>query len=281
MNRKIWVFPVLLILFSLLSMAPVSNGPDWKKLDSGLEYLLIDAPVKSSHNNSKIDVLRFDPKKFKLNLLCAAEKKSKGKNIDDWCKQNAALAGVNAGMFKLEGSCDVSTGYMKNGAYINNPSLNLSYKLVLAFNAKDSSVAPIQLIDLTCQDWNKLRDKYNCFSQGIRMMDCDGKNTWQLQEKKWSVVTIAEDKSGNMLFIFCRSPYRMHDYINMLKKLPLNLKKMMYLEGGPEASFYLNTGDTIVQKYGSYETDFNENDDNSNYWSIPNVLALTKIVVNQ
>ena len=263
----------LLILFISLGMTPENNTIKWQKLENGLEYALIDAPVKSSHADSKIDVLRFDPKKFKLSLQCAGEKKTKSKTMDQWCQENNALAGINAGMFQ---DFTTSTGYMKNHNYVNNPSLNGSYKNILAFNPKDSLVPSMQIIDITCQDWKVLKNKYNSFSQGIRMLDCNKKNTWQLEEKKWSMVTIAEDDMGNMLFIFCRSPYKVHDYIKMLKALPLSLKKMMYLEGGPEASFYLNANATKIQKCGSYETGFVEDDNNKFYWNIPNVITLSK-----
>jgi len=50
----------------------------------------------------------------------------------------------------------------------------------------------------------------------------------------------------------------------------------MYLEGGPEASFYLNAFGKKVTKYGSYETGFNERDTNDTYWDIPNVLGIKK-----
>jgi hypothetical protein len=50
----------------------------------------------------------------------------------------------------------------------------------------------------------------------------------------------------------------------------------MYLEGGPEASFYLNHNGIEVKKFGSYETDFNENDDNEGFLEIPNIIGISK-----
>jgi hypothetical protein len=48
------------------------------------------------------------------------------------------------------------------------------------------------------------------------------------------------------------------------------------LEGGPEASLYLKHNKTILKRVGSYETDFNENDSNNEFWPIPNVIGLVK-----
>ena len=90
------------------------------------------------------------------------------------------------------------------------------------------------------------------------------------------MVVIGIDKEGNVLFIFSRSPYSVYDFINMLLAPSIKLYNAMYLEGGPEASFYLNHNGHKVKKMGSYETGFNENDDNHRFWPIPNIIGITK-----
>jgi hypothetical protein len=47
-----------------------------------------------------------------------------------------------------------------------------------------------------------------------------------------------------------------------------------HLEGGPEAQLYINMGGTELEVVGSYETDFNESDDNDRAWPIPNIIGL-------
>lgn len=41
-------------------------------------------------------------------------------------------------------------------------------------------------------------------------------------------------------------------------------------------TFYARAGDTEIERFGSYETGFNENenDDNANAWPLPNVLGV-------
>ncbi|MGN6645387.1 MAG: phosphodiester glycosidase family protein [Cytophaga sp.] len=248
----------------------------WQNLEKGLDYALLDAPVKSSYADSKIDVLRINPAYFTFELECMEQKKNGNKKIDQICTENKLIAAVNAGMFKLEGNFQTCTGYMKNGTYTNNATLNPSYKTVFTFNPKDTSKKSATLIDLTCEDWAVAKSSYTCFSQGIRMVNCDGKATWQASEKKWSMVLLAEDKAGNILFIFSRSPYKVLDYTNMLLQSDLQLKRLMYLEGGPEASFYLDHPNASVKKMGSYETGFTENDNNKVYWEIPNVIGIRR-----
>lgn len=248
----------------------------WQNLEQGLDYSSWNTPVKSSHADSRIDVLRINPAHFSFELECMDQKKSNNKKIDQIAKENNLIACVNAGMFKLEGNFQTCTGYMKNGAYTNNATLNTSYKNVFAFNSKDASKKSATLVDITCEDWGVAKTNYTSFSQGIRMVNCEGKATWQASEKKWSMVLLGEDTGGNILFIFCRSPYKVLEFTNMLLQSELKIKRLMYLEGGPEASFYINHPNASIRKMGSFETGFNENDNNAVYWEIPNVIGIKR-----
>lgn len=267
---------LLLLLSCIAATSSKKQVIEWNQLETGLEYVSFEAISKSSHGDSKIDVLRINPSFFSFELECMDQKKTGNKKIDQICKENNLIAAINAGMFKLEGNFQTCTGYMKRGNYINNPNLNPSYKNVFAFNSQDTSKKSATLVDITCQDWPTAKSTYTSFSQGIRMVNCEGKATWQASEKKWSMVLLGEDISGNILFIFCRSPYKVLDFTNMLIQSELKIKRLMYLEGGPEASFYLNHSTINVQKMGSYETGFNENDTNHVYWEIPNVIGIRR-----
>ena len=270
---------IIFLLISLICISATSSKQEsivWKNLEIGLDYAIVDASAKSTHADSKIDVLRINPAYFSFELECMEQKKSGNKKIDQICKDNNLIAAINAGMFKLEGNFQTCTGYMKNGTYTNNATLNPSYKNVFAFNSKDTSKKSAALIDITCQDWATAKNNYTSFSQGIRMVNCEGKATWQASEKKWSMVLLGEDTSGNILFIFCRSPYKVLDFTNMLLQSELKIKRLMYLEGGPEASFYVNHSNASIQKMGSYETGFNENNNNGVYWEIPNVIGIKR-----
>jgi len=270
---------VLFIFVSLVCISATSTKQQtivWENLEPGLDYAVFDATTKSSHGDSKIDVLSIDPDYFSFELQCMAQKKTDSKPMDQICKENNLLAAVNAGMFKLEGNFQTCTGYMKKGSYINNPTVNPSYKNVFVCNTTDSSKSSASIVDMTCQDWAKAKSTYSSFSQGIRMVNCEGKATWQASEKKWSMVLLGEDETGNILFIFCRSPYKVLDFTNMLLQSELKVKRLMYLEGGPEASFYVNHPSLSVRKMGSYETGFNANDNNKVYWAIPNVIGIKR-----
>lgn len=245
----------------------------WKEIDAGLHLGEISSKVKSDYGDSKITILKINPEYYNFDLIISKENGEKNKTAKEWAEARGLPAVINAGMYQSDLKTNI--GFMKNYDFINNKNINRD-NAILAFNRKDKTVPQIQIIDRKCQGWEDLIEKYNSLSQGIRMVDCNQKNRWSPQNKKWSTSTIALDKSGNALFIFSRSPYSMHDFTNTIINSSLDVHNMMYLEGGPEASFYLNHKGIEVKKVGSYETNFNENDDNNFFWTIPNVIGITK-----
>jgi hypothetical protein len=54
------------------------------------------------------------------------------------------------------------------------------------------------------------------------------------------------------------------------------VRRAMYLEGGPEASLSLATSGRSFVQVGSWETGFNENDDNLRPWPLPNIIGVQR-----
>jgi uncharacterized protein YigE (DUF2233 family) len=273
---KTFVIFSLCIFLSCGSSVPTAPSPSetkWKQIDQGLELADFNSPVKSVAGDSRITILRIDPQQYDFCLISAKELHEKPKTARNWVRSKKLIAAINAGMYRTDHL--TNTAFMQNYDFVNNPVMTAD-NTVFACNPIDSTVPRAQIIDRECQDWEKLKQRYHTFSQGIRMVDCQQRNKWQKQEKIWSMVVIAKDIKGNMLFIISRSPYSVHEFIEILKDLPIGLYNAMYLEGGPEASFYLDHKGVKVEKFGSYETGFMENDDNDDFWEIPNMIGIKK-----
>jgi hypothetical protein len=168
------------------------------------------------------------------------------------------------------------TGYMKNYAHNNNPELTANYNALLVFHPLRPKLPDIQLLNLTKIDFAQIKDSYASIIQNMRLLKNDGTSAWPVQEKRWSMALLGIDQSGNILMIFCRSPYSVHDLVSALRRLPLELQQGMYLEGGPETSLFLHIKGIELELYGCYETGFNENDDCDSAWPIPNVIGVVK-----
>ncbi len=246
----------------------------WAELEPGLELAELEAPKKSALGDSTIRVLRIDPEHFELRLLNAsATAAGRPRNAKNWCRDHGLVAAINASMYQQDHRKSVSL--MRTRDHVNNSHLSKD-NAVLAFDRLDSGVPPVQIIDRQLQDFEALRSRYGTLVQSIRMVTLERENVWQQQPKHWSTAAIGMDGQGRVLFLHCRSPYSVHDFIDMLLELPIELKNAMYVEGGPEAQLYVASGDQSLELMGSFETGFFETDDNLEAWPVPNVVGVAR-----
>ncbi len=266
----------LIVLTAILSVAlsphiSLSKEESWKKVDEGLyvgEFVPID---KSKINDSKITIVKIDPGFYSFKLLCASEHGKTRMTTRKWCQNYNLISAINAGMYQEDGIKNV--GYMKNFSHMNNPRLN-HYKAVLAFNPIEPTVPEIQIIDLKCQDFERLRYKYQTLVQNIRMISCQQENVWSKQDKIWSMAVFGMDKSGNAFLIFTESPYSGYDFANLLLSLPISIHNAMYLEGGQEANLYFSGNGVEFERMGGPASFGNDNIPVAR--SIPNAIGIAK-----
>ena len=257
-----------------ISSDGISRSSSWEKVDEGLFFAQFDPPDKASIKDSKITVVKVNPTYYSFKLLCASELGKIRLTTKEWCKRYHLISAINAGMYQRDGLTNV--GYMKNFSHINNSRLNSVYQAVLAFNRVGEDIPEIQIIDLRCQDFEKLKPKYQTLIQNIRMISCNQENVWAQQNKRWSLAVMGVDKGGNILFIFSEGPYSGYDFNNILLSLPLSIFNAMYLEGGREASLYFSANGFVLDKAGIYESAFNGNSIRPAAHPIPNVIGIVK-----
>ena len=246
----------------------------WQKLDQGIELGTFISPLPSDVGDSQIKVLRVNPKYYRLRLLNASSIQN-GSPITpkQWCRKNGLTAAINASMYQTDYKTSVSL--MRKKEHINNPRLSKDMT-ILAFDRLDDSVPEFKIIDRQCEDFGYWKKKYTTLVQSIRMISCTGENVWKQQASRWSTSAIGTDTRNNVLFIHVRSLYSTHDLINILKKLPLNLSRAMYTEGGPQAQLYIKTPDHEFEFVGSYEVGANDANKGSLPWPLPNVIGISK-----
>ncbi len=272
-------FPLVLLisvlfLLSELHYQGMAQTGGWEEVGEGLYIGVFESPQKSVVGDSRIWIIKIDPGKYEFKLLCAAELGVPNKTVREWCQQFHLIGAINAGMFRPDGKTNV--GYMKNFRYTNNGKIHPGYHSVAAFQPVQSNLPLFRIFDIDEDDMAKIIRSYHIVIQNLRLIKRPGQNRWSRQAKKWSEAALGEDKDGNVLFIFSRSPYSMHDLNDILIHLPIGLVAAQHVEGGPEASLYFSYGNKTIELFGSYETGFNENDANSTYWPIPNVIGFVK-----
>jgi hypothetical protein len=252
---------------SLLFLAgPLKAGPppSWQTPSPGLEVgRFADPPVV---------VVRVDPARYEFRLLSAKTLGLKSApTAAEWVERHAVVGVINASMFQADHL--TSVGYMRDGKLLNNPSWSKD-KAVFVSQPLAPGLPPVRILDRSCEDAAGIARKYRVAIQDIRMIDCRRRNVWAPQPRKWSTACVGLDGKGRVLLIHARAPYATHDLIDLLLRLPLDLERLMYVEGGPEASLYVKAGGkVVVSEMGSFETGFFETDANRDFWPLPNVIA--------
>lgn len=245
----------------------------WQQLAEGLELGIFDSHLPSDIGDSKIRVLRIDPQYFNLQLLNAsAVKDGQPLSAKEWSRRNGLVAAINASMYQADYKSSVSL--MRTKAHVNNPRLSKDMA-ILAFDRKQSDVPPVKIIDRQCEDFETWGKKYDTVIQSIRMISCTGKNVWTQQPQKWSTAAIGIDDLQRVLFIHVGSPYSTHDVIEILKKLPINIARAMYAEGGPQAQLYINIGDHEYDFVGNYDIELHGNVKKLISRPVPNVVGIS------
>ncbi|MCB9764909.1 MAG: phosphodiester glycosidase family protein [Alphaproteobacteria bacterium] len=267
---------------------PEADG--WTALEEGLDLGVFTAPVASTHGDSRITVLRADPERFEPVLLMASAEAERGeaatkRTARAWAERYGLVAAINTSMFRddhrsathyLAGPLDPR---VEGSPTHVNQGDDASGNTMLVFDPVDPSRdPPLKIVDRKCgQSFAEAHARYRARVQSIRMVSCHGGSVWAQQPKQWSHAVVGVDKAGRLLFIHARSPWSTHDFIDLLLGLPIDLAQLQYAEGGPEASLWVDAGGREVELFGSYETGFNENDDNRRAWPLPNVLGLRPV----
>jgi len=253
--------------------AASKSAEEWLKLADGLEFGIFDSPQPSEIGDSKIRILRIDPERYELKLLNASvSKKGRPLSAKQWCRQNGLVAAINASMFQEDFKTSVS--FMRTRTHVNNPRIRDKDMAILAFDRLGAGIPEVKIIDRQCEDFRLWKNKYGSLVQSIRMVSCKGKNVWRQQSKKYSTVAIGIDAADRVLFIHAGSPYSTHDLINILQKLPLQIARAMYTEGGPQAQLYIKSGDHEYEFVGHSEIDFSNNSKSLFSWPIPNAIGV-------
>jgi uncharacterized protein YigE (DUF2233 family) len=257
-----------------MAAAPAHARVKWDKLETGLEFARIKAPVKAKDLDSMLTILRIDPKRYELRLLMANFNDDKARSARQWASDFGLLAVINAGLYLRDNV--TSVGYMVDRGKVNNPRLN-RWGAVLAFNPKDPRAKgqkTVRIVDRRCENFDRAKKRYQTFVQSFRMITCRGRTTFKKSDKRTSIAAMATDRRGRVLFLISTSPYSTFEFSLIIRRLRLGIRRAMYLEGGRDAQLYVKAGGVereIVGKCGRF---FGCTTGNPSARDVPNVIGV-------
>ncbi len=254
---------------ALLSAGPAAPGPGWRTLEPGLEVGLFDGPP-GSPGDGKIAAVRIDPGIFELRLLnSSAPGQGAPLSARAWAEKAGASAVINASMYQEDYRTSVSL--MRTRDHVNQRRLSRD-RALLAFDPLQDGLPAVRMVDRDCDDLATATQAYGTVIQSIRMVSCERKNVWAPSTRRSSVAAVGVDGKGNVLFLHARSAWPVHELVNALLALPLDLRQAMYVEGGPEAQLFARGGGTELERLGAFEAGAAA----SGGWPVPNVIAAVR-----
>ena len=206
-------------------------------------------------------LLRIDPKRHELRILTAFTH-GKARSAPNWAAEFDLVAAINTSMYRPNNR---STGMLIHGDEVNNDRDTRKFGAFLAFDPVAADDPPVAMFGRGCPgfDLKAIRARYRGVVQNYRILDCQGKAIAWKDPKIYSAAAVAIDAQGQLVFIHVRTPYLMRDLADMLAAPELGLRAAMFVEGGHEATLYVNAGGFERTLVGSYESATREHNDDS------------------
>lgn len=211
------------------------GGAQWLSLEPGLDF----GEFRLEGAEFRLTALRIDPQRFDF-VLCASSADGKGpRALDTWGGERDLVAAINASMYLPDGA--TSTGYMRGAGHINNPRLAERFGAFFVACPDSGELPPAAIVDRDAPDWKERIARYDLVIQNYRMINADRRILWSPGGPLYSISAVAQDGAGRILFLHSRTPVEAYAFAQQLLHLPLDVRTVMYVEGGAQAGLLVRS----------------------------------------
>lgn len=244
--------------------------PRWQKLDTGLELGIF--PGRTSIGQAlEMIILRIDPKAYDFSVL-TVPLDEEARSLGDWADGHQLAAVINASMYLPDGR--TSTGYLRSGEQVNNSRIVSRFGAFFVAGSDTPDMPGAALLDRTEDPWEALLPHYSMVVQNYRLISAGRRLLWNPGGPQHSIAAVGRDGTGAILFIHCREPLTGVDFGTLLLNLPIDIRLVMYVEGGSQAGLLVRTPQFTQTWMGRHPADI---------WTsgnekapLPNVIGIRK-----
>lgn len=209
--------------------------PAWRQLEPGLDF----GEFQLTDSEALLTALRIDPAHFDF-ILCARSQDGGGlRSLNQWAEQYGLAAAINASMYLPDGI--TSTGYMRQNEHHNNRRVVQRFGAFFVAGPDSPGLPGAAIVDRDDPQWEKLIGQYRLVIQNYRMTSADRRILWSPGGPHYSISAVAQDGDGRILFLHCRQPVEAYAFAQQLLHLPLNVRTVMYVEGGGQAGLLVHS----------------------------------------
>lgn len=233
--------PLYLPAPGVAAPAPSSAGvdeqgkPDWRQLEPGLDF----GQFRLNDNEALLTALRIDPAYFNFILCARSQDGGPLRSLNQWAEQYDLSAAINASMYLPDGI--TSTGYMKQDEHFNNRRVVQRFGAFFVAGATQPGLPGAAIVDRDDPQWEQHIGQYRLVIQNYRMTSADRRILWSPGGPHYSISAVAQDGDGRILFLHCRQPVEAYAFAQQLLHLPLNVRTVMYVEGGGQAGLLVRS----------------------------------------
>jgi uncharacterized protein YigE (DUF2233 family) len=207
-------------------------------------------PMPKRRAESIYMLVRIDPARYKFTLHMASEDPP-ARSLVQWAARHELCAAINAGMYLPDRT--TSTGYMRGANHINNKRIGGKLGAFFVANPRSDlpqkeqlDLPPVDIIERGDPEWEDRLARYSLVVQNYRLISREGRILWPEGGAEHSIAAIARDREGRIIFILCDRPLSPTRFATYLRRLPLSLGTVMYVEGGGQAGIVLRERTTYT-----------------------------------
>ncbi|MDR2161144.1 MAG: phosphodiester glycosidase family protein [Desulfovibrio sp.] len=217
----------------------------WSSPQPGLELGLASmAPAEAGEEDAYCVFVRLSPRLVTFSLHMASETGA-AHSLRQWAELEGLVAGINASMYLPDNS--TSTGLMRTRGHVNNGRAGKRLGAFFVSLPEGPGLPAADILEHDGGDWEKRLSRYGLAVQNYRLLNSRGRILWPEGGPAHSIAAVGKDRRGRILFILAQRPLPAADFAGLLKKFPLDLGPVMYVEGGSQAGLFVReTGTQAV-----------------------------------
>ena len=208
---------------------------DWRELEPGLLF----GEFQLNEGDARLTVLRIDPAAFDFTLCSRSQDGGPSRQLNQWGEQYNLVAAINASMYLPDAS--TSTGYMRQGSHVNNGRVVQRFGAFFVAGPDEPTLPKAAILDRDSPLWRQQMDHYDLVIQNYRMINADRRILWSPGGPHYSISAVVQDGDGQILFMHCRQPVEAYSFAQQVLHLPLNVRTVMYVEGGGQAGLLVRS----------------------------------------
>lgn len=228
--------------------ADTDNLKRWTDLEPGLAWG--EFPTQAG----SVLAVRVDPEVLDFVLCSSGSDGSEPRTLAQWGRDENLLVAINASMYLPDGS--TSTGYMRDGAYVNNGRIVGRFGVFFVAGPDDPDLPRATLLEKSGDIWEELLSHYRLVVQNYRMTSSDRQILWSPGGPLYSISAVAQDGEGHILFLHSKEPVEAYTFAQQLLHLPIDVRTVMYVEGGGQAGLYIHSSGLHRVEQGVNLADF-------------------------